>query len=106
MMIDREPRGEDPLLLLKMTLFFAAAAVAIAGMVTQRPWLISVGILILAVGFLLRLLRRRPDPAPLDEDEPLDEDAGTAADSDDRGPAGVQHRGPTGPDDPARPEHP
>ena len=55
---DREPRGEDPLLLIKMTLFVIASAVAFTGMALQRPLIIFLAIVLLGVGFLLRFLRR------------------------------------------------
>lgn len=70
---DRAPRGEDPLLLLKMAIFIAAAAVAITGMATQQPWVIFAAILILGVGFLLRFLRPRTDTDTIDEEAGADD---------------------------------
>lgn len=55
----RESRGPDPFLQLKMILFGIGAALALAGMVTGSQLLVGIGILVLAVGVLLRLLQRR-----------------------------------------------
>jgi hypothetical protein len=61
---DREPRGEDPLLLVKITLFAIASVVAFTGMALQRPLVISAAIVLLGVGFLLRFLWPRGGDAP------------------------------------------
>jgi hypothetical protein len=65
---DRQPRGEDPLLLLKMAIFFAAAVVATYGMATENEWVIFAAIIMLGLGFLLRFLRPRADPTADDHD--------------------------------------
>jgi len=75
---DREPRGEDPLLLVKITIFVAAAGIAVVGMALERQWIIVAAILLLAVAFLLRFVRPRaedsaPDAEPADE-PPADAD--------------------------------
>ena len=71
--LDREPRGEDPLLLVKMTLFVVAAAIAVVGMALQQSWVIFGAIVLLGVAFLLRFRRPRGDEADPDA-EPPDED--------------------------------
>jgi hypothetical protein len=56
----RERRdGEDPYLLQKMMLFVAGAIFGIIGMVTERTWVISIALLTLGFGMLLRILGRR-----------------------------------------------
>ena len=65
---DRRTRGEDPLLLLKMAIFFAAAIVAIYGMATENEWVIFAAIIVLGIGFLLRFLRPRNAEADADAD--------------------------------------
>jgi hypothetical protein len=74
---DRQPRGEDPLLLLKMTLFVVAAAIAVIGMALQLTWVIFGAILLLAVAFLLRFLRPRAAESAVDAN-PADEPAENA----------------------------
>jgi fatty acid desaturase len=74
---DREPRGEDPLLLVKITIFVIAAAVGLTGMALQRPWVISGAIALLASGFLLRFFRTRHHDSAIDgnsADPPPDDD--------------------------------
>jgi len=78
---DREPRGEDPLLLTKMIIFVIASIVAITGMALQRPLVIFAAIVLLGAAFLLRFIR------PRDRDAPHTDDAATDAPDDDARPA-------------------
>jgi hypothetical protein len=76
MFLDRGRRDEPGRFVgLKVGLFFAGAAVLLAGMVMERDVLVAVAIGILGVGFLLRFLERR-DPVRwvADEDDPDDAD--------------------------------
>jgi membrane protein implicated in regulation of membrane protease activity len=80
---DREQRGEDPLLLVKITIFLVAAAVAFTGMALQRRWIIFTAIILLAVAFLLRFLRPRADDSAAEAEpasQPPKEDSGTPDD--------------------------
>jgi hypothetical protein len=75
MFLDRGRRDEPSRFVwLKVGLFFAGAAVLLAGMVMERDVLVAVAIGILGVGFLLRFLERR-DPVRwvADEDDPDDQ---------------------------------
>ena len=60
---DRARTGTDPHLGAKMMLFVLGAAIAIAGIVIERNWLINVGIAVLIIGFLFRLKRGRSGSA-------------------------------------------
>ena len=61
---DRKPRpGGDPHLPCKLGLFGAAALAALFGIGLEREWLITLAIVLLAAGLVLRLLPRRPPPA-------------------------------------------
>ena len=56
----QRPGGEvDPHLDLKILLFFVAAVLAVAGMLTGSPWTIYAAILVIVVGLLLRFLPGR-----------------------------------------------
>lgn len=55
---------------LKVQLFFAGAAVLLAGMVLGRDALVLLAIAILAAGFLLRFLDRPSEPETNLEDDP------------------------------------
>ena len=52
----RGRRGPDPHLPKKIQLFFAAAALAVAGMALDSSWLIGLAILALFAGLALRFL--------------------------------------------------
>ena len=68
--VDRQRRGTDRWLELKLALFAIGAALALLGFALRREWLVDVAIGVLVVGFLLRLLRRRaPENAPDEADE-------------------------------------
>lgn len=54
----RETRGPDPFLNLKVVLFALGAAIGIAGIISGRELLVGIGVLVLAVGVLLRFLQR------------------------------------------------
>ena len=58
--VSREP-GNERFLQLKVALLVLGAGVGVAGMTTDRIWLVNVGIAILVVGFILRLIRQRRD---------------------------------------------
>lgn len=55
----RTPSGPDPYLPHKMVIFVVGATAAMAGMLTDRGWLINLGILILLIGIILRFVGRR-----------------------------------------------
>ncbi len=55
----REERGPDPFLNLKLILFALGAALGIAGIISGRELFVGIGILVLAIGVLLRFLQRR-----------------------------------------------
>lgn len=57
----RNRGGPDIWLPLKVALFIVGAATAVAGMVLQRDWLVTVAIVLLGIGFLLRFLKPRDD---------------------------------------------
>jgi len=60
---DRRPRpGEDPYLRHKVALFTAGTLAAVLGIALERDWLVTVAIVILAIGILLRVLPRRGPP--------------------------------------------
>jgi uncharacterized membrane protein YedE/YeeE len=54
----RESRGPDPYLELKIVLFTLGAALGIVGIISGRELLVGIGILVLAIGVLLRFLQR------------------------------------------------
>lgn len=56
------PAGPDIWLPLKMSLFVAGAATALVGMALERDWLVTVAIVLLALGVLLRFIRPRQGP--------------------------------------------
>jgi hypothetical protein len=58
--ISRDPQDER-FLQLKALLFVLGAGVGVAGMATDRMWLVNIGIAILAAGFILRLIKQRRD---------------------------------------------
>lgn len=59
----RDPAaGPDVWLPLKMALFITGAAAALAGIALDRDWLVNAAIALLALGFVLRFLRPRPEP--------------------------------------------
>ncbi|MGH7576814.1 MAG: hypothetical protein ACREM1_17030 [Longimicrobiales bacterium] len=60
---DRRHRGHDPYVRHKMLVFVTGAAFALAGIASERDWLVYIGIAVLFIGVLLRLAsdRRRQD---------------------------------------------
>ena len=73
----RERRGPDPYQHWKTLLFAIGAALGLAGIFTERDWLILVAIAVLAVGVALRWL-----PRPGEDDtthEPPDSQADEAS---------------------------
>jgi hypothetical protein len=76
--LDRSRRDPDIWLGQKMLFFVTGAAVGVAGMIIDRPWVIWLAIGILAVGLLLRIQARmaaRRDAAAADADEVEPDDA-------------------------------
>jgi general stress protein CsbA len=71
---DREPRGEDPFLLVKLAIFVVAAIIAVIGIGAENEWVVFVAIVILAVGFVLGLIgkraREKARDASSSDDEP------------------------------------
>lgn len=60
--VRRSPRdGPDPYVGLKMLLFALGAAMALAGMLLTRTWLVAVAMVVLVVGFFVRFLPARAD---------------------------------------------
>jgi hypothetical protein len=73
--VRRDQRGPDRWLTHKMVLFAIGAVVAFAGMVTERSWLVNIGIVVLVIGVALRFIGRH--------DVTVDEiDDGAAAEDD------------------------
>ena len=58
----REPSGEDRWLLPKMILFVTGALFGIVGMMTATDWPVTVGIILLLTGVVLRFTTRRVNP--------------------------------------------
>ncbi len=58
-------RNPDPFLDWKVAIFFLAAGIWLAGVISNRIWMSGAAILLLLVGILLRFLsRRRNENAP------------------------------------------
>ncbi|MGQ0814927.1 MAG: hypothetical protein ACT4O1_10740 [Gemmatimonadota bacterium] len=55
----REKKGDDRFFELKALLLVLGASLGIAGMVSQRSWLVLAGIGVLAVAMILRLFDNR-----------------------------------------------
>jgi hypothetical protein len=74
---DRRPRRHDPFLQHKTLLFALGAGCAFAGMLFDADWLVSVGIVVLGSGVVLRLIgERRRDRAEKEDDEGVDDSGG------------------------------
>lgn len=54
----RKASGSDPFLNLKLILFATGAALGLAGIVSGRELFVGIGILVLAIGVLLRFFQR------------------------------------------------
>jgi hypothetical protein len=72
---DRAPRHRDPYLQHKIVLFALGAGIVVAGMAFDAGWLITLGVAVLAIGFVLRLVGERQrraaeDDIGVDDDEP------------------------------------
>jgi hypothetical protein len=63
---DRTRRGEDPALGYKMLFFVFGAVFGVAGIATERAWLIYLALLCLVVGVVLRVRGRHSDEPPAD----------------------------------------
>ena len=55
----KRAEGEDRFLAWKVRLFMIGAVAAFAGMAMSRPWLVWVGVAVLAVAMVLRFLPAR-----------------------------------------------
>ena len=58
--LSRDP-GDERFLHLKVLVFVLGASVGLAGMATNRIWLINVGVGILIIGFILRFIKQSHD---------------------------------------------
>jgi hypothetical protein len=90
MFLDRGRRAAPGRFLrLKVQLFFAGAAMLVAGMVLKRDVLVLFAIAILAVGFVLRFFERERVPEHAGEDVDVDVDDPP---EDDDPPSGAEER--------------
>lgn len=89
--LDRSRRGEDPHLEWKIVLFWVGAVLALAGMAMDRPVLVTVAIVVLVVGFLLRF-----PPFFSSDSPPSSEEKGEEEDTEETppGPPGEGKQGP------------
>jgi hypothetical protein len=73
---DRRRRGEDRMLGQKMLVFGLGAVIAMAGMATERDWLIYVALVLLLLGLAMRFAGREPveDEEPSEVHEPPEDD--------------------------------
>ena len=59
-------RERDRFLELKALMLVLGASLGLAGMLTERSWLVWLGIAVIAAGILVRLIMRRKDPPCVD----------------------------------------
>jgi hypothetical protein len=73
---DRRRRGEDRLLGQKMLVFVLGAVIAMAGLATERDWLIYVALVLLLLGLAMRFAGREPveEADPSEEEEPPEDE--------------------------------
>lgn len=71
--VRRDHRAPDRWLAHKMVLFAVGAVIGFAGMITERSWLVNVGIVVLVAGVALRFLAR-PEATIEEIDEETDEE--------------------------------
>jgi hypothetical protein len=96
--LDRSRRDPDIWLGEKMIFFATGAALGLAGMVTGRDWLIWVAIVVLGIGFALRLFSRRtapaatPDHAERDSGRPLEDEEQQQEEPEEERPDGREQR--------------
>lgn len=57
--LDRKRREHDRYVTHRMVIFVTGAAFGLAGIATEREWLVYIGIAVLLVGMLLRLAAQR-----------------------------------------------
>jgi len=57
----RGNRGRDRFLEIKALLLVTGASIGIAGMISERSWLVTIAIIVVAAGMVLRLIERRKD---------------------------------------------
>jgi nitrogen fixation-related uncharacterized protein len=73
--LDRSRQADDDVWLgHKMMFFLIGSLFGVLGMATDRPWMIYVAIVLLAIGLLLRLWGRRRARLSQQEDEELPSD--------------------------------
>ncbi len=73
--LDRSRRAREyPWLEWKVRLFTVGASLAVGGMLLRIDWLITVAILVLVAGFVLRFVQGGTGVDPEEEDGPGDED--------------------------------
>lgn len=90
--LDRSRREEDPHLEWKIVLFWVGAALALAGMAMERPLLVTVAIVVLVVGFLLRFL-----PSTSSGPSPSSEETGREEEREEERPPASPEEGEQGP---------
>jgi hypothetical protein len=78
----RAPRGRDAYLQHKIVLFVLGAGIVVAGMAFDAGWLITLGLVVLAIGFVLRLVGERQRRVAEDDSGDGDDDDGPPGDSD------------------------
>jgi hypothetical protein len=76
----RERRAPDRYLHVKMLIFVIGAGFLLAGIASERDWLVTVAVLTFAAGLLIRLFderrqRIREDEILLDEDGPFEDES-------------------------------
>jgi len=55
----RETRGPDPYREWKTVIFIVGALAGLVGIATENPWLVGIGVAVLASGVILRAIGRR-----------------------------------------------
>ncbi|HEX6558461.1 MAG TPA: hypothetical protein VF021_03345 [Longimicrobiales bacterium] len=60
--------GSDRFLELRALLLLTGAGFGLAGMLSERSWMVYVGIGIIAAGMVLRLINRRKDESKSDDE--------------------------------------
>jgi hypothetical protein len=73
MRLDRSRKGQDIWLGEKMIFFAIGAALGLGGMITGHEWLVWAAIVVLVIGFALRLAGRRGAAGTAAADAPADD---------------------------------
>lgn len=66
MFFDRSHTHSARFLPWKTALLFVGGGIGLVGMVLDRGWVVTVGICLVGIGFLLRFVPARPERAPED----------------------------------------